>query len=66
MIKKREFALVFLGIINSLPLWGGTGRPSDGMLSFVLVMGFLLLILGVLHLIGRLKHWSGNLLNGMY
>ena len=66
MMKKREIALVFLGIITSLPLWGGTGKPSDGFLSFLLLLGFLLIVLGILHLADRLKRWIKNLLDWMY
>jgi len=66
VIKKREIALVFLGIISSLPLRGGTGRPSDGMLSFLLLLGFLLIILGFLHLVDHIKGRIKNLLEGMY
>jgi hypothetical protein len=66
MAKKREIALLSIGFITSLPLWGGTGRPSDGMLSFLLLLGFLLLLLGVLQLIDHVKRWIENLLHGMY
>ena len=66
MTKKRKIALVSIGIITSLPLWGGTGRPSDGLLSFLLLLGFLLLILGILHLTDHLRSRIKNLLEGMY
>lgn len=48
------------------PLWGGTGRPSDGMLSFLLLLGFLLIVLGLLHLADRIKGRLDNLLEGMF
>jgi len=49
-----------------LPLWGGTGRPSDGLLSFLLLLGFLLTILGLLHLADRIKTKLDNLLEGLF
>jgi len=39
------------------PLYGGTGRPGDGFLSFILLLGFLLLILGILQMIFYLRRW---------
>lgn len=38
-----------------LPLWGGTGRPADGFLSFLLLLGFFLVLLGILYGIEYLK-----------
>jgi purine-cytosine permease-like protein len=62
--KRRIIAISFLfGLC--LPLWGGTGRPSDGMLSFLLLLGFLLTILGLIHLADRIKRKLDNLLEGM-
>ncbi len=66
MIKKRKITLASLWMSASLPLWGGTGRPSDGFLSFILLLGFLLIILGILHLADHLKHRLQDLLEGMY
>jgi hypothetical protein len=66
MVIKRAISLIFLLVLMYLPLFGGAGRPSDGFLSFILLMGFLLGILGVLHLIERLKRWIANLLEGLY
>jgi len=66
MMKKRALAFVFLGILCSLPLWGGTGRPSDGMLSFLLLLGFLLIVLGIVHLIDHLNNKIRNILEGMF
>ena len=66
MIQKRKIAAAFLGMSIYLPLWGGTGRPSDGFLSFLLLLGFLLLILGILHLAENIKQRIGNLLDGLY
>jgi hypothetical protein len=66
MREKRNIALVSLAINASLPLWAGTGRPSDGLLSFLLLLGFLLLILGILHLVGHVKSKIRNILEGLY
>ncbi|MCK5066409.1 MAG: hypothetical protein KAR16_03175 [Bacteroidales bacterium] len=66
MIKKRKITAASLWMTASLPLWGGTGRPSDGFLSFILLLGFLLLILGILHLADHLKRRLQDLLEGMY
>jgi hypothetical protein len=66
MIKKRKITAAYLWMIACLPLWGGTGRPSDGMLSFLLLFGFLLLILWILHLADLLKRKIRDLLEGMY
>ena len=66
MVKKRKILSASLWMSASLPLWGGTGRPSDGMLSFLLILGFLLIILGILHLADHIKSGIKNLLNGMY
>jgi hypothetical protein len=66
MVIKRRILSASLWISASIPLWGGTGRPSDGMLSFLLLLGFLLIILGILHLADLLTSWIKNLLNGMH
>lgn len=66
MKEKRIVIALFIGVNSSSLLWGGTGRPSDGLLSFILLMGSLLLVLGVLHLIDRFKCWTRNILEGLY
>ncbi len=66
MIKKRKAAIALLGIAPFLPVFGGTGGPSDGLLSFLLLLGFLLTVLGILHLAEYLKRKLDNLLEGMY
>jgi hypothetical protein len=50
MSHKRKIWIVTLVWLSTLPLWGGTGRPSDGFLSFILLLGFLVLVLGILQL----------------
>jgi purine-cytosine permease-like protein len=65
MIEKRKNLVASLGIAACLPLWGGTGRPSDGFLSFILLLGFLLIILGILHLADHLKRRIDGLLEGI-
>jgi len=66
MIKKRKIGLVSTWITASSPLWAGTGRPSDGFLSFVLLLGFLLLLWGILQLATYLKKKFRELLNDLY
>jgi len=65
-MKKRAISALFLLGFMSLPLFGGTGRASDGFLSFVLLLGFLLGILVILYLIDQLRRWIGSLLDGLY
>lgn len=55
MVWKRKTGALTLLLLASLPLRGGTGRPGDGLLSFVLLFGFLLLLLGILHLATYIK-----------
>jgi len=50
--RKTMLGLLFLEL---LPLWGGTGKPADGFLSFILLLGFLGVILGILYGIEYLK-----------
>ena len=50
MSDKRKIWIVTLLWLATLPLWGGTGRPSDGFLSFILLLGFLVLVLGIMQL----------------
>jgi hypothetical protein len=55
MVDKIKIAATSLCLFISLPLWGGTGRPRDGFLSFILVLGFLVTLLGILLLIDFIK-----------
>ena len=55
MVKKKKIAITTLFWLASLPLWGGTGRPSDGFLSLILLLGFLGTLLGLLSLIDFIK-----------
>jgi len=66
MISNRKLIAVSLCIIASLPLWGGTGSPRDGFLSFILLFGFLVLILGILQLASYLKGKIQELLEDIY
>ncbi len=66
MIANRKLIAVSLCIIASPPLWGGTGSPRDGFLSFVLLFGFLVLILGILQLASYLKGKIQELLEDIY
>ena len=55
MAIKREIGTATLLWLASLPLWGGTGRPGDGFLSFILLFGFLVLLLGLLQVATYIK-----------
>jgi hypothetical protein len=66
MISNRKLIALSLFIIASLPLWGGTGSPRDGLLSFILLFGFLVLLLGILQLASYLKRKIQELLEDIY
>lgn len=66
MRNKRETGIATLVWLASLPLWGGTGRPSDGLLSFILLFGFLLIILGIIQVARYLKRRVQDLLEDIY
>lgn len=66
MNRKRAFAVAGAWMGATIPLWGGTGRPSDGFLSFVLLLGFLGLLWGILELVAYVKRKISELLNGLY
>ncbi|MEA3462351.1 MAG: hypothetical protein U9R49_10760 [Bacteroidota bacterium] len=55
MIKNRGITAIILLCFASMPLWGGTGSPRDGFLSFILVLAFLLILLGLLQLVPYVK-----------
>jgi hypothetical protein len=42
-------------LIAASQLFGGTGRPEDGFLFFLVILGFLGLILGILYLVDYIK-----------
>ena len=65
-MQAQETGVILILGLGCLPLQGGTGRPSDGLLSFVLLLGFLLFILGILHLAAYLKRWGEEILEGLY
>ncbi len=66
MVNKRETGTATLFWLAFLPLWGGTGRPSDGFLSFILLFGFLVLILGLLQVASFVKRRIQELLKDIY
>jgi len=55
MATRKRIACISLYFLVSLPLWGGTGRPSDGFLSFILLLGFLGTLLGIISLVDLIK-----------
>ena len=66
MVNKRNTGTDTLFWLAFLPRWGGTGRPSDGFLSFILLFGFLVLLLGVLQLVAYVKRRIQELLEDIY
>jgi len=62
----RKIAVITLSGLAVLPLWGGTGRPSDGLLSFIILLGMMLLLLGILHLIGYVKRRIQELMDDIF
>lgn len=66
MAKKRIIGSVALAGAVSQTLLGGTGRPQDGFLSFILLFGFLVLLLGIIQLLSFLKRKILELLEDIY
>ena len=66
MTTKRKIGTATLLWLVSLPLWGGTGRPGDGFLSFILIFGFLVLLLSILQLATYVKRKIRELLEDIY
>jgi hypothetical protein len=66
MLNKRQITVASLWMIATLQLWGGTGRPSDGFLSFILLFGFLVLLLGILQLVSYVKRKIQEILEEIY
>ena len=66
MAIKREIGTATLLWLASLPLWGGTGRPDDGFLSFILLFGFLVLLLGLLQVATYVKRRIQELLEDIF
>lgn len=60
-----KIAAASLCLLISLPLWAGTGSPRDGFLSFILVLGFLGILLGILYIIDFIKLKIRKLLEGI-
>ena len=55
MAIKLKILVILLLIFPGKKLWAGTGSASDGLLSFIVLLGFLLFLLGMVHLAERLK-----------
>lgn len=55
MTSKLNILLIILLILPGKKLWAGTGSASDGLLSFLVLLGFLLFLLGMVHLAELLK-----------
>ena len=66
MLNKRKTGTATLFWLAFLPLWGGTGRPNDGFLSFILLLGFLVLLLGLLQVASYAKRRIQELLEDIF
>ena len=55
MKKKRLILIVWITLIPTLSLLGAAGRPKDGFLFFIVLLGFLGAILGILYLVDYIK-----------
>jgi hypothetical protein len=55
MGKKPGILWILLLIFPGKKLWAGTGNASDGLLSFLVLLGFLLFLLGMVHRAESLK-----------
>ncbi len=66
MTNPGKIVPVSLWMIATLLLRGGTGSPRDGFLSFILLFGFILLVLGILHLVSFIKRKIQELLEDIY
>ncbi|MEN8202002.1 MAG: hypothetical protein ABFS28_05350 [Bacteroidota bacterium] len=62
MMKKRPTLFWALLIFPSTILMAGTYRPKDGILSFILLLGFLIILLGIIHLVDLIRSTLRNIL----
>jgi len=66
MLNLRKIAVIALSGLAVLPVRGGTGRPSDGFLSFIILLGIMLVILGILHLLGYIKKRIQDIMDDVF
>ncbi len=62
MRKMRRLLTILVMTISSLTLFGAAGRPKDGFLSFIILLGFLGLILGIILMIDYIRFLARRLL----
>ena len=55
MRKKRRLLTILVLTISCLTLFGAAGRPKDGFLSFLVILGFLGLLLGIILMIDYIR-----------
>ena len=55
MRKKRTKCAIMIILAPSFSLLGAAGRPADGFLFFIVLLGFLGFILGILYLVDYIK-----------
>lgn len=69
MGNKRAI-LIILGLeIAPFTLLGAAGRPEDGFLFFIVLLGFLGVLLGIIHLVeyvrNRIRDFLDGIIDGM-
>ena len=65
MEKINRIVLILLLIMPGKKLIAGTGNASDGLLSFLILLGFLLLLLGIVYLAERVIARIRKFLHGI-
>ena len=63
MYKKHLWTIYGILLLSSTALYGAAGRPSDGWLSFVVILVFLGVVLGMLYLIDLVRATIRKLLH---
>ena len=63
MAKRKHIWIILLLAPANSNLYGGTGRPEDGFLFFIVLLGLLGLILGILQLAEIIKNRIRKFLN---
>ena len=65
MAGKLKILLILLLIFPGKKLFAGTGSATDGLLSFLVLLGFLLFLLGMVHLAERVKARYRKFISGI-
>ena len=60
MMKKRQLLTIMVMSVPLLSLFGAAGRPKDGILSLLILLGFLGAILGVILMVDYIRFLAGR------